>query len=292
MVSDQFSAPIDRPVPIDWNSKITDLIPGMLGSLVFRRYFALCLVRKKVWESPDTSLAVKLGQGLFWDYCGNQARSSRAVTWRLSRVREINAIQKLGSVGGKRDRAIDRCTRSRFSFKVTSTNKKFRCSVGVQANTPPVYARLCKDWVYYEIWWNSADFALALGCLLVGDTAARRGNRIMRRLADLRDNEVVHPRVRACERGFYAGFSTCCAAVVLMVGTGGAAAPVAVPAALGGWGVAFGSGMTTAALDTAVDSRRDKRQEQCLKVRSEFVSPALTSLFSSRIQYHPGRRQD
>lgn len=226
------------------------------------------------------SLADKLGEGLFWDYCGSHTNSSRAVTWDPERIRTINAIQKLGSVSRKKGNAINRCTRSTLSYGFTPQSRSPNTVREAPANPLTVYMQLCENWTYYGIWWNSGDFALILACLLAGNTAARKCNALMRHLAALREFEVVEPRSRACERGSDAGGLGFIGAVALTVITGGATAPVTMPLALASWSAGAASTVASGELASAVELRRDKRERQRLKVQRRFVSSALNRLFS------------
>lgn len=108
-LSDKLCAPPDRPAVINWNYKGRNNIPSMVASLAFRRHFALCLVRKEVWESTNKTLAQKFENQLFWDYYGQSTQYSRASCWSLRNIITINAIQELGIVKSDKD-ATQKCT--------------------------------------------------------------------------------------------------------------------------------------------------------------------------------------
>ncbi|KAH6856229.1 hypothetical protein B0I37DRAFT_71751 [Chaetomium sp. MPI-CAGE-AT-0009] len=184
-VSDRlYSTTTDEPAPIPWASKDTNSIPSMLASLVFRRHFAVCLVPEDAWRCTTTTLKEKLTGQLFWDHCGDisgSTLSSRASTWGPYRISQINGLQVLGVVAGDQE-AAEICN----SF----------------------YMQLSDIWgEYRNIWWNDADFALALGYLLVDEGVESVCCDIMRRRNVLRKTEVIDRRNKAWERNGLGGWA-------------------------------------------------------------------------------------
>ncbi|KAH7155696.1 hypothetical protein B0J13DRAFT_672671 [Dactylonectria estremocensis] len=242
-VSDHLHKAPDRPETIPWNATSTSSIPPILASLAFRRHFALCLVPTGLWESKTKTLAKKIDGQLFWDYSGDMSSSSRGAAWSPNRVSSINAIQELGIVGSNCDAIMD-CTN--------------------------YYYQLREDWKYFNIWWNDADFAIVLACL-VDRNAVSICRILMRRRDELREVEVTMPRQTSARR---ATFMTFAAASGLMAVTGGLAAPVAVPL----FAAAGASHFAQDVLRTGEEGRRDRRMASSEELQSKF--PQLRQLFA------------
>ncbi|KAH7156491.1 hypothetical protein EDB81DRAFT_392764 [Dactylonectria macrodidyma] len=242
-VSDHLHTAPDRPETIPWNSTSTSSIPPILASLAFRRHFALCLVPTGLWESKTKTLAEKFDDQLFWDYSGDMSSSSRAAAWPRNRVSTINAIQELGIVGSNCNAIVD-CT--------------------------SYYYQLREDWEYFNIWWNDADFAIVLACL-VDENAVSLCRILMRRRDELREVEVTKPRQTSCRR---TTFMTFAAASGLMAVTGGLAAPVAVPL----FAAAGASQFAQDVLKNGEEGRRDRRIASSDELQAQF--PQLRQLFA------------
>ncbi|KAH8880840.1 hypothetical protein GQ53DRAFT_833014 [Thozetella sp. PMI_491] len=251
-VSDGFCTPPDLPQAIPWSEVDLASIPSMLPSLHFRRHFAICLVPKDIWTSRTITIFQKLDGQLFWDYYGNNTNYSRGAVWPSNTVRQINAIQDLGVALSGED-AANLCTE--------------------------YYIELRRDWEYFNIWWNAADFALSLACLLVQDAPVQTCRQILQRLAQLRFDEVIQPRSRSCDTSALMGMATFVGGCALSALTAGAAAPVAMPAAIGGWTCAAGSVVTMSALDGGGSKRKRRREEAIVKLKNSF--PRLFNLFGT-----------
>ncbi|KAH8734616.1 hypothetical protein BGZ61DRAFT_127063 [Ilyonectria robusta] len=242
-VSDHLHTAPDRSEKIMWNSTSPDSIPPMLASLAFRRHFALCLVPQGVWESKTKTLTEKFDGQVFWDYSGDEPDNSRAVAWPPSRISDINAIQELGIIDSDGD-AVATCTSH--------------------------YNQLREDWEYFNIWWNDADFAIILACL-VDESAVSICRVLMRRRDELRETEVTKPRQAS---GRTATFMTMAAAGGLMVMTGGLAAPVAGPL----FAAAGASHLAQDVLTTKEALRRSQRMASSDQLQVRF--PRLRQLFA------------
>ncbi len=155
-------------------------------------------------------------------------------------------------------------------------------SIPQSDNMTPVHMRLQSIWgEYRNIWWNDADFALALGYLLVGDGVGSVCQNIMRRRDELRKTEVTERRSEAWERGGLTGAGLFTGAFVLTALTGGAAIPVTGPLMAGSWALAAGSGATRETLRNAELTLWNRRREACGKLEEEF--PPLKQLFAEII---------
>lgn len=229
----------------------------MLVSLVFRRHFAICLVAEAVWRSTTTTLQEKLAGQLFWDHCGDGEGSpgSRASTWTPGRIGQINALQVLGLVVADED-AAEICT----SF----------------------HTKLKRIWgEYSNIWWNDADFALALGYLLVNDSVASVCRDIMQRRNELRRTEVAELRSPARMRTNLANLGLSVGTVMLTAMTGGATILAASPVvwALGAsaiWVPLWHAEQVQEQVREHVQWQR--RREACARLEEEFAG--LQQLFA------------
>ncbi|KAF7548147.1 hypothetical protein G7Z17_g7243 [Cylindrodendrum hubeiense] len=202
----------------------------------FRRHFALCLVPTGVWESKTKTLAEKFDGQLFWDYYGDIPGSSRAAAWPRSRISTLNGIQELGIIRSDGD-AVSACT--------------------------------SQNWKYLNIWWNDADFAIILACL-VDESAVPICRVLMRRRDELRETEITMPRQASCRA---ATFMTLAAAGGLMVMTAGLAAPVAAPLFAAAGATHFAKDVLTA----GENDRRDQRLASSNELQDRF--PHLRQLF-------------
>lgn len=104
---DRFCAVPDIPPAIDWDSRNTLALPSMLDSLVFRRHFALCLVKRGTWESADLPLRSKFQDQRFWNYYGVDRSCSKGETWNPIKISAINAIHVLGIIDSAGDAVSD-----------------------------------------------------------------------------------------------------------------------------------------------------------------------------------------
>jgi hypothetical protein len=147
------------------------------------------------------------------------------------------------------------------------------------------YLALRRNWNYFNIWWNAADFALCLARLLVDAAAAQTCCRITRRLDRLRWDEVILPRDRGCQTtleagiaGFVCGWAACCGVALI-----GAAMPVALPVVMvGGWTCAVGSVVTSGALQEGGGARQRHRDQAIAALQESF--PELNGLFAQSSQ--------
>jgi hypothetical protein len=276
-ISDQFATQRGRPREISWRSKRTRSIHPMLPSISFRRHFALCLVAKQVWESRAICLDEKFRGQLFWDYCGDQATSSRAAIWDPARIRSIELIQELGIIVSDQDASVICSTRKLFTIYSRLFHKGL--SILHYRSTKRIlgYVELQRDWQYLNIWWNGADFALVLASLLVGHSGQRQCRALWQRLAELREIEIIQPRAQACSRSIMGAVMMCGAAIVATIATAGAALPFTGTLMAGSLGVGAVSATTQEVLSQAEDSRRAKRQTYCNRLQDRF--PRLERLF-------------
>ncbi len=131
---------------------------------------------------------------------------------------------------------------------------------------------------YRNIWWNDADFALALTYILVEGPAASTCREIINRLAELRKSEVTEARREAWGKGFTAGSSAFVGAWAVTLLTGGAALPVTAPIMATSLSAGFGSGVVASGLQEAEASRWRDRKIACSRLEVEF--PRLSELFA------------
>ncbi|KAK3294453.1 uncharacterized protein B0H64DRAFT_400737 [Chaetomium fimeti] len=245
----------EEPEPIPWASTSTNSIPSLLASLAFRRHFAVCLVAEENWRCTTTTLKEKLTGQPFWDHCGDNIGSppgSRASTWSPDRISQINALQVLGVVAGDQE-PTEICN----SF----------------------YIQLDNIWgEYRNIWWNDADFALALGHLLVGEGEESVCCDIMRRRNMLRKTEVTDRRNKAWERNRAGGMGVFAGACVLTAVTGGAAIAVTGPLMAASFASAAGSRVTAHTLQHSEARLWSRRRAACDKLEERF--PRLQQLFA------------
>ena len=97
-LSDYLCAEADLPPRIEWESRDTTALPPMRDFLAFRRHFALCLVKKEVWESTHVRLIDKFADQPFWDYYGRNSSYTIQQTWTDGEISKINGIQSLGII--------------------------------------------------------------------------------------------------------------------------------------------------------------------------------------------------
>lgn len=133
-------------------------------------------------------------------------------------------------------------------------------------------------WTYFNIWWNAADFALSLACLLVDAGPAKTCLELMQRLTELRDVEVLLPREQSCETIKNASLAVSMGALALTVATGGLAAPVTIPAIAGGVACSIGSLTTDTALKDGCRERLELREAAIAELQQSF--PRLDKLFT------------
>lgn len=266
-----YSTAPGRPGPISWVSTETDSIPPMLVSLVFRRHFAICLVAEAAWRSTTTTLQEKLAGQLFWDHCGDGEGSpgSRASTWTPGRIGQINALQVLGLVVADED-AAEICTSCEL-LQFNSRNLPNGPSSSPFTDNVAVHMKLKRIWgEYRNIWWNDADFALALGYLLVNDSVASVCRDIMQRRNELR-TEVTELRRPARMMTNLANLGLSVGTVMLTT-TVLAASPVAWPLGASAIWVSLWH-----AEQVQEQEQWQRRREACARLEEEF--PGLQQLF-------------
>lgn len=254
----------------------------MLVSLVFRRHFAICLVAEAAWRSTTTTLQEKLAGQLFWDHCGDGEGSpgSRASTWTPGRIGQINALQVLGLVVADEDAAeiCTSCGLLQFNSRILLTGPSSRPLTDKVA----VHTKLKRIWgEYSNIWWNDADFALALGYLLVNDSVASVCRDIMQRRNELRRTEVAELRSPARMRTNLANLGLSVGTVMLTAMTGGATILAASPVvwALGAsaiWVPLWHTEQVQEQVREQVQWQR--RREACARLEEEFAG--LQQLFA------------
>ncbi len=101
---------------------------------------------------------------------------------------------------------------------------------------------------------------------------------MMQRLDTLRLEEVILPRSQSCGNTTKFGVIGFAGAFVLTVVTGGLAAPVAIPFAVGSWGCAFGGSVVGGALNTGEDQRWRRRKKAIHNLGDAF--PVLRELYA------------
>ena len=239
----------------------------MLASLVFR------LVTEAAWRSTTTTLQEKLAGQLFWDHCGDGEGDpgSAASTWTPGRIGQINALQVLGLVVADGE-AAEICT----SCELLQFNSMIflkRSSSTPLTDNVAVHVKLKRIWgEYRNIWWNDADFALALGHLLVNDSVASWRD-IMRRRNELRRTEVTELGSTTWAKSSLASMGLSVGAVMLTAMTGLGAVVAASSVA---W--ALGNSAIRDSLRRAEQVQWQRRREAWAGLEEHF--PGLQQLFA------------
>ncbi len=115
------------------------------------------------------------------------------------------------------------------------------------------FDQLQQNWNYLNIWWNSADFALILACLLVDEAPASICYDIWKRLAALRKFELTRPSAKWCGRSYRGGGFAFGGSILITFATGGLAAPLMAPISAASFGLMFGSGIVAGAINVGED---------------------------------------
>ncbi|KAI1772032.1 hypothetical protein F4818DRAFT_454229 [Hypoxylon cercidicola] len=226
---------------IQWESDNTSTIPSMTNPSTFQAHVSLCLVEKDVWENRQISILNKLVSGSYWDIRG-QNDWNDGVVWSNHEVRRISAIDVLGM--GRAYTAVEDCHL--------------------------YFATLHEGWEYLNITWNDVEFAIILGLLVVGPPAVEKSKLLFEEFWKLKIRQAFRVRAEVAPKGFLSSWCVGASSAILIIGTGGLAAPIALPFFLGSCATGLGFGVAGCVLDCCHASKFQKRVSACQKLLRRF----------------------
>ncbi|KAI1089889.1 hypothetical protein F5B19DRAFT_494946 [Rostrohypoxylon terebratum] len=226
---------------IQWESDNTSTIPSMSKPSTFQAHISLCLIEKDVWENRQISILNKLVSGSYWDIRGKNSWND-GVNWSNHEVRRISAIDVLGM--GRSYTAVEDCHL--------------------------YFATLREGWKYLKITWNSIEFAITLGLLVVGPPAVEKSKLLFEDFWRLKINQAFRVREEIAPKGFLSSWCIAASSVIITVGTGGLAAPITAPLFVGSWATGMGFGVAECLLSLCHDSKIQTRVSECQRLLRQF----------------------
>jgi hypothetical protein len=221
----------------------------------------------------------KMAQGRYWSLQGQDAGfCDRIIT--EAQVQSFTGIEVLGLAKG--EDAIKDCQNCENQPPPPSLlllSLPFRRAASIlMSRTVLDYASLCRQWNYMKISLNSADFAITLG-FLVSELEGRAKAKIVFDMYNrLRWGQALHSRQEAPANGFIRCWCVAAASIAATIVTGGLAAPVTIPLAVGSSVAGMGCGVSGVIVGVRDEKMWDQRMEVYESLYGQF--PHLRQLIA------------